>query len=496
LPSGRRFVYRYTEQIILKNRFFSVHNLTRRFFGLIIHTIYLCPLLAQAAESDVLSNFSSFARYSAMVSPIANSKVPTKIFGSSSTALFPPASTLKLLTATAAKIELGDNFTFTTSLQRLNNDVIIQFSGDPTLSTQDLSQLLDALKQYGISHIKGNLWLDGSLFSGYESAVGWPWDVLGVCYSAPSSAITIDHNCVPGSIYTNKDGTTRVYVPEQYPVSMTTEAIAVTWQQKKQSLCALDLYSTNGNNYHLNGCLPFRDGPLALKFALRNPSLYGQQQVTSLLKQLNISLGGNVKIGSPGNNEHRQLIAIKHSPTLAELVTTMLQKSDNLIANNLTKMIGQHYFNQPGTFNNGVEAIKILLTQQGIDLKSAQLYDGSGLSRSNRLSAQQLADVLRYIAKHDDQLNLIASLAQAGESGTLQYRSSMRELPIKGALIGKSGSIYATHNMAGFGLDHAGKPNTIFVQLVTDYFPDPDDKKSPLYQFEKQFYQYIVERSK
>jgi D-alanyl-D-alanine carboxypeptidase/D-alanyl-D-alanine-endopeptidase (penicillin-binding protein 4) len=472
-----------------------VRNFSPRCFSIFLYTVIFLPLWAHATEKKTL-NIGSSARYSALILPTDGSALSTQHFGSPPDVLFPPASTLKLLTATAAKIELGDNFTFTTSILRSKNDVIIEFTGDPTLSTQDLSQLLGAVKQYGISHIKGNLWLDGSLFTGYESAIGWPWDILGVCYSAPSSAITLDDNCVPGSIYTNDNGSTRVYVPSQYPIAVTTSANSVTAQHKEQSHCDLDLYATNDNHYHLDGCLPLRKDPLALNFALRNPSLYAKQQVLALLKQLNISLSGDVKIGAPSHKEKPQLIAIKHSPKLAELVTVMLQKSDNLIANNLAKMIGHHYFNQPGTFKNGVEAIKLLLTQQGINLTSAQLYDGSGLSRSNRLSAQQLADVLQFIVTHDEQLNLLSSLALSGESGTLQYRRSMRQPPIKGALIGKSGSIYATYNMAGYGLDNAGKPKTIFVQLVTDYFPDPEDKRSDLYQFETQLYQYIVSLSR
>lgn len=474
---------------------FFVRNFSHRFSSILLYSIIILPLWNPASGKETLSIGSS-ARFSAMILPINDSAASAKHFGSSPNVLFPPASTLKLLTATAAKIELGDNFAFTTSILRVKNDIVIEFTGDPTLSTQDLSQLLGAVKQYGISHIKGDLWLDGSLFSGYESAIGWPWDILGVCYSAPSSAITLDENCVPGSIYTNDNGSTRVFVPGHYPIEVTTKANSVTLQQKEQSHCELDLYATNDNRYNLDGCLPFREGPLALNFALQNPSLYAQQQVLALLKQLNISLNGEVKIGSPTNKEKPQLIAIKHSPKLADLVTIMLQKSDNLIANNLAKMIGHHYFNQPGTFNNGVEAIKILLTQQGINLHSAQLYDGSGLSRSNRLSAQQLADVLRYIATHDAQLNLLSSLALSGESGTLQYRRSMRQPPIKGALLGKSGSIYATYNMAGYGLDNAGKPKTIFVQLVTDYFPDSEDRRSDLYQFETQLYQSIVSLSR
>ncbi|OXB31579.1 hypothetical protein CEF09_10960 [Vibrio cholerae] len=42
-----------------------------------------------------------------------------------------PASTQKILTALAAKLELGDKFRFHTDLMRSGQDWIIRFSGDP-----------------------------------------------------------------------------------------------------------------------------------------------------------------------------------------------------------------------------------------------------------------------------------------------------------------------------------------------------------------------------
>ncbi|MDW3170786.1 D-alanyl-D-alanine carboxypeptidase, partial [Vibrio sp. Y184] len=114
--------------------------------------------------------------------------------------LFPPASTLKIVTALAAKLELGDSFAFRTKLETSSSDAVIYFVGDPTLQTQDLKALLSLAKKNGLTRINGDLWLDNSAFTGYDRAVGWPWDILGVCYSAPASSITLNNNCVQASI--------------------------------------------------------------------------------------------------------------------------------------------------------------------------------------------------------------------------------------------------------------------------------------------------------
>ncbi|MEZ9907140.1 serine-type D-Ala-D-Ala carboxypeptidase [Vibrio sp. 10N.261.51.A3] len=419
---------------------------------------------------------------------------------SNSDRFYPPASTLKLVTALAAKLELGDDFHYTTSIVRSGNDSIISFSGDPTLQREQLKSLLAQYAKSQSRTIKGNLYLDNSTFTGYQRAVGWPWDILGVCYSAPSSTMTLDSNCAQASIYTKDNGATRVYIPAHYPIDVTTTAATVTRSGQKATQCDLELITTPDNAYKLSGCLVERKKPLPLKFAIQNPELYTYQVVTSLLKELKIEVKGDVIIGKKAQADKTTLVASHNSEKLPELLDIMLKKSDNLIADNLTKTLGATFYVQPGSFNNGTEAIKqILLTKANIDLSKAQLVDGSGLSRNNRMRSQTMAQVLRYIWENDQQLSLIEAMPTSGTDGTLKYRQSMRKAPIQGNIIAKSGSLYGSYNMAGYGLDKAGKPNSLFVQFVRDYFPeeqDPDKPvEAPITQFERAFYEDVVEFS-
>ncbi|MFB9135938.1 serine-type D-Ala-D-Ala carboxypeptidase [Vibrio olivae] len=411
---------------------------------------------------------------------------------------FPPASTLKLVTALAAKLELGDDFRYQTELSSADQDLVFRFSGDPTLTTSDLHAMLVSAKQQGITHIDGDIWLDTSVFSGYDRAVGWPWDILGVCYSAPASAVIIDDNCIEASIYTKKDGSTRVFVPEHYPIHVITQAQTVTKAGQKSSQCDLELLTTQNNHYQLQGCLVERSKPLPLRFAVQNPTLYASRVIYAQLRQAGIELKGQVKIGTPNSAQQVKRLVIHQSETLDGLLDTMLKHSDNLIADSLTKTIGAHFFIQPGSFNNGTEAIKqVLFSHANLDLSDLPMADGSGLSRNNRMTVKAMSDVLRYIWQQDDKLNLIRHMPIAGVDGTLKYRRSMRRAPIQNNIIAKSGSLYGSHNMAGFGLDRFGKPKTLFVQYVTDYYPPERNEAqpstiAPLTQFEQRFYRTIV----
>ncbi|MGR5118629.1 serine-type D-Ala-D-Ala carboxypeptidase [Vibrio astriarenae] len=414
--------------------------------------------------------------------------------------LFPPASTLKVVTALAAKLELPETFRFETQINQSNKDWVIKFSGDPLLKNQHLSAMFKQIKADGITEIKGDIWLDNSVFSGYERAVGWPWDNLGVCYSAPSSAISIDKNCVQASIYTNNNGSTRVYVPEHQPIYVETRARTVTKVEKESSQCTLELTTGDDNHFVIDGCLLAREKPLPLRFAVQDTSLYVSRVIQRLLTQQGIRFNGQVRVGEKPNSGKLKLLATHQSPSLDEMLEKMLKSSNNLIADNLTKTLGHHFYLQPGSFANGTAAIKqIIFANTGIDLSRAQFADGSGLSRNNRMTNHSMSQVLRYVWENESQLGLIDIMPTAGESGTLQYRRSMRKSPVKGNIIAKSGSVYGSYNMAGYGLDAQGKPQTLFVQFVADYYPnkkrDSQPTVAPITQFETQFYQQIVEFS-
>ncbi|CAM2849118.1 serine-type D-Ala-D-Ala carboxypeptidase [Vibrio rarus] len=405
--------------------------------------------------------------------------------------LFPPASTLKLITALAAKLHWKNGHQFSTQLFKQGSDYSLRFSGDPSLKRSDLEVLLSELKGHTIA---GNLYLDGSLFTGYDRGVGWPWDVLGVCYAAPASALTLDGNCVQASISTLKDGTTSVFVPKHQPIIVKNQVKTVSKEEKERSYCNLDLVTSPNNSYTLSGCLTYRNTPLPLKFAVQSPSLYLKKNVADILKRQGTKVQGKIMLGQ--TDQQAVLLAQHHSAPLNQLLEFMLHKSDNLYADNITKQLGADLYGKKGSFKSGTSAItEILLKQTGIDLSNGILEDGSGLSRNNRISPHTMMDVLQYIKDHDKQLHLISLLATSGVDGTLKHRPSMRISPIKGQIKAKSGSLFGSHNMVGYVYDKQGNIQYTFVQYVTNYHPKSTKKgaEPAITRFEKAFYQSMIE---
>lgn len=445
------------------------------------------PSFAAFAPQQALKQLPTGSDASLLVVNPATNKV---IYQHQASHLQAPASTQKLLTALAAKLYLGNDFRFSTNLETQGNNVILNFNGDPTLESSDIANLLRQLKQQGVSTIKGNFYLNGGHFTGFEHAVGSPWDMLTQCYSAPSSSITLEHNCFEGALYSNMafGAKTRLHIPSYQPVTAINDAIVVTKAQQKDQYCELSLQANDNNSYHITGCIQPKKDPLALRFAVQNTTLYSTAIIKQELKRAGIRLDGKILRNDTISGK---IIATHQSAPLTTLLYIMLKRSDNLFADNLAKTMGAKYFNQAGNYANGVAAIKAILKQKAnIDLSNTIMVDGSGLSRNNRLNTHDLMEVLTYIYHHP-KLGLITDLPVAGKSGTLQYRKSVQNAPLKDHIIAKTGSLFGTYNLAGIIKTKSGEP-LLFVQLVTNYFPTDAELKAtqlpPINQFEKQYY--------
>ncbi|MEH6451977.1 MAG: D-alanyl-D-alanine carboxypeptidase/D-alanyl-D-alanine-endopeptidase [Psychromonas sp.] len=434
----------------------------------------------------------------------------TTITKQQSETLRTPASMQKLLTATAAKLQLGEDFTYQTTLEgeftKIKNnahrgDIRMRFVGDPTLSRSDISTMLNALKSLNIERIKGDFIINSAHFSGYQWSNGQPWNDLGVCYTSPSNAIIVNRNCVFGNLSVNaSDGKkARLFIPDHEPVDISSDVDVVTSKQKAYTFCELELTRNSGNRYHLWGCMVPRKNALALSFAINDPFQYTQQIIAAELKRQGIKLEGDIILEQTHWPQVKQeVLVLHHSPKLDELLQIMMKKSDNLIADSLFKTVGASYFNNSGNFRNGAKAVKNILEKQGIDLQNAYIADGSGLSRHNLMSADLFMSVLNYVYKNDDKLNLLSTFAVAGVDGTMKYHRGLRGDLLKGKVIAKTGSMKGVANLLGVVESKQGP--RLFVLMLNGYNLTEEDARSPSsrgvkapkYRFEQAFFEQIM----
>ena len=135
-------------------------------------------------------------------------------------------------------------------------------------------------------------------------------------------------------------------------------------------------------------------------------------------------------------------------------------RSDNLFAEAMLQAI-----NPKG---GAIDSVISKFEQIGIDCSKISLYDGSGLSRVDRLSPLFLADVYRYMYNSDMISDYIALFPKTGCDGTLKNFLSKSRL--KGQLALKTGSMDGVLCYGGYKLNENGEPTHIVVIMVNNFF--------------------------
>ncbi|MFF7755269.1 D-alanyl-D-alanine carboxypeptidase/D-alanyl-D-alanine-endopeptidase [Streptomyces sp. NPDC007971] len=93
------------------------------------------------------------------------------------------------------------------------------------------------------------------------------------------------------------------------------------------------------------------------------------------------------------------LVARHKSAPLSDIVRTMLKHSDNNIAETVLRMTALGA-GRPATFEGGTQVVRQVLSRvYGVSLKNVELYDGSGLSRADRIPAAALAQILELLTQ-------------------------------------------------------------------------------------------------
>jgi D-alanyl-D-alanine carboxypeptidase/D-alanyl-D-alanine-endopeptidase (penicillin-binding protein 4) len=172
-----------------------------------------------------------------------------------------------------------------------------------------------------------------------------------------------------------------------------------------------------------------------------------------------------------------------------ELVSTVLARSDNVLAETLAREVALATGAEP-SFTGAADAVLGVLARNGFDTASTALADGSGLSTADRVSATLLADLLATAAGPEDSPGdrpedgpmdgrartvalrpLLAGLPVAGGTGTLADRyEGPTDAAGRGWVRAKTGTLTAVNSLAGTVLDVDGR---LMVFALLSNGPDP-----------------------
>jgi len=410
---------------------------------------------------------------------IKDAKTGDVIFQRKSNHAFSPASNLKILTATAALKVLSPQWQYTTAVYsqkprdkfgRIQGDVYIKFTGDPSFTSKNLAKLIHRLKKKSIKKIQGNVVIDATDFIKPDYALGWVWNDLAWYFAAPITADIIDQNKIIAKVTPSKN----LGAPTQFtlltgkPYVTVASNVRTVLEKEAATRCVLVPSFSENNKITLDGCWPDREYT-NVKFALPNPDLYIAKKIKALLKKNNIKLNGKIITGKMPT--HTILLAQHQSKPLKKLVKTMLKHSNNLYAESLLKTLGYHV-EKMGNFSNGVIAVKQTLENNyDIDFNHSRIFDGSGNSSYDLLTPLLLVDVLLNDYQDSNiKKPLMNALPISGTDGTLHYRLS----ELKGKIHAKTGTMTGVVNLSGFATTKSGK--TIIFSIMINNSTAPEAK--------------------
>ena len=421
-----------------------------------------------------------------------------------------PASTMKLITSAVALAELGPDWSGTTAFfihpsdqaelalggNSLQHPLYLYGGADADLDYGVLTDMLRQLYELGVRHLRGGVQLDRSLFRPERS------DQLTPAF---------DQN--PRSYYNHQ--------PDAFDLAQNMQQLTVTSNQSSLQMLLQPTWDgivldgsavklidkpcgkTDFNQWQIESqLLPSHAKQQQIVLQFRGEFAKGcqQQQWLSVIDRDQLlplaiqtlwlrqgkpkdptSLNKRFAIGpKPTDSE----LLVQHSSRpLRELVQRVNKQSDNSLTRLLFLQLGAIEPQQALALPNdaatnqqrAIQKIQQYLAERHIDDHSLSLDNGSGLSRTERISPLLLAQLLQSHWQSPESYELIGSLPLAAVDGTLKNRFVNQSAAGKARL--KTGTLRDVTALAGYVWDAQQRP-WIWVSFINH--PDAITRGKPL----------------
>jgi D-alanyl-D-alanine carboxypeptidase/D-alanyl-D-alanine-endopeptidase (penicillin-binding protein 4) len=174
-------------------------------------------------------------------------------------------------------------------------------------------------------------------------------------------------------------------------------------------------------------------------------------------------------------------LGVVQSPPLVQLTDWMLEQSDNTLAEVLGRQAALAS-GRPATFDGTSAAILAELRELGLPADEAKLSDSSGLSRRNGISPNLLTQLLALAAGGEQPAltSIFSGLPVAGWSGTLaeRFQSPDPNQVAQGVVRAKTGTLSGVNTMAGQLITEDGR--LLVFAIMASGSTDPTSGKAAL----------------
>ena len=385
---------------------------------------------------------------------------------------FIPASVAKVPTTVAALGILGADYRFETTLWatgavnggRLDGGLVLRGGGDPVLTTDDLTALVESLQAHGIAEVAGDFRYDESMLAAADAVD--PTQPESASYNTGVSALSLNFNIV--QVRWQRQGGRLIHASATSNTDrLRLPARSISFGPPQggddPGVWYDHSFSEVGEHWTLSPHLP-PEGQDWLP--VRAPALNAAAVFQALSAEHGIALG-DPEPGAAADGAWP--VGHIRSRPLPDIVRGVLRYSNNLSA----ELVGM-------TASRALTGAALDMPQSGAalagwlaerlpagDWQSFRLVNHSGLSSASRASPRQIAGILR--------------LADRAPPGGADYFGLLRTVPWQGHLnqerpVGavpiliraKSGTMNYARGLAGY-IEPGDGPRLGFVVFVTDF---------------------------
>lgn len=208
--------------------------------------------------------------------------------------------------------------------------------------------------------------------------------------------------------------------------------------------------------------------------AVKNPESIFLSYLNSRLKGAGIGVTGGFKIAKEGLTDSEEgILLLDHvSDIYSEVMRSCMMRSDNLFAETLLRAFALAR-GKEGSTEAGASEMLDYWKAAGIPVKGVTLIDGSGLSRSNRVTADFINGILQRMGTNEDYASF---MPLAGQEGTLS--EFLKGTALDAYVAMKTGSMKGIQCYAGYKLDEEFAPTHSIVIIMNDIGPRASARKA------------------
>lgn len=280
-----------------------------------------------------------------------------------------PASILKIFTSLGALHYLGSDYRYVTEFFIDQNfNLKIKGYGDPLL----ISEVVNHISRELAGIIGGAAIINGILVD--DSYFNRPLTIPGISastqpYDAPNGALCVNFN----TVFFKRTQSGFASAEAQTPL--------LPFAEKKIKL------------------LKPKSGRIVLSHVEKENTIYAGQLFRYFLVRHGVQLRGTVKPGQVDKSADKLIYRYVSRFTLPQIIAKLLEHSNNFTTNQLLISCGIKKFGPPGNLEKGAAALKNFGAHD-MQIKEMAIVEGSGISRKNKASANQMLQVLAKFIPH------------------------------------------------------------------------------------------------